>query len=173
MNRLKRSTCMLAVVATAAWLQLDLGADESKDRAVEEARKDVRMVDDIYKTAIVLITENYVTDESVLPAGSAAKQWFAEIEKKGWHKVRLIDVSGEPYDDANVAQDEFERAAAARLKDGAAYYDEVQVNDGKRVLRAATPIPVVLEKCIMCHENYRSAPKGQPIGMLGYTVPLE
>jgi hypothetical protein len=30
-----------------------------------------------------------------------------------------------------------------------------------------------LEKCIMCHENYRQAKEGEPIGMLSYTLKIE
>ena len=167
---------LLATVSVAVLGSLfsDSSQAEKKkpDPAVEEARKDVKMLDDVYKTAVVLITENYVNEDSDLPAGSAAIALFAAIKEKGWHEVRLLDVSGEPYNDENVPSDEFEKTAAEKLKDGADYYDEVQEQDGKRVLRAATPIPVVLEKCIMCHENYRDVEEGDPIGMLGYTIPL-
>ena len=63
---------------------------------------------------------------------------------------------------------------AAKLKGGEAYYDQVVRKDGKRYLRAATPIPVVLDKCIMCHDNYKAAKeKGQIIGSLSYTLPIE
>lgn len=179
MNRWKRSHVAL-VIAAASGLALSgmlstraADKDVKADPALEHARKDVKMLDDVYKTAVVLITENYVNKDSDLPAGSAAKALFAAIEKKGWHQVRLIDVTGQPYNDENIAKDEFEKSAAARLKKGETYVDEVQVRDGKRVLRAATPIPVVLEKCVMCHDHYKDAPKGQAIGMLGYTVPIE
>ena len=49
-------------------------------------------------------------------------------------------------------------------------YEQVSQKDGKPVLRAATPIPVVMEKCVMCHENYRGK---KVIGALGYTLPLD
>ena len=42
----------------------------------------------------------------------------------------------------------------------------------KRFLLTATAIPVVMEKCIMCHDNYRNVPKGQAIGALSYKVPV-
>lgn len=45
--------------------------------------------------------------------------------------------------------------------------------NGKRYLLAATPIPVVMKKCVMCHDNYADVPEGKPIGALGYTVPIE
>jgi len=144
------------------------------DPAVERTRKTVRMLDDIYKTAVVLITEHYVNDDDDLPAGTAAIALFDAIEKKGWHKVRLIDVSGEPYDDDNVAKDRFEKQVVMLFASGKSdYKDEVITRDGKRFLRAATPIPVVMEKCTMCHENYKAAKPGQAIGALSYTIPIE
>ena len=51
--------------------------------------------DDVYKTGVVLITKHYVTEESDLPAGTAAKALFAAINEKGWHEVRWLDASGE------------------------------------------------------------------------------
>jgi hypothetical protein len=179
MNRWKRSHVAFVIVAAGglafSGMLTTRAADKAAkaDPALEHARKEVKMLDDVYKTAVVLITENYVTEDSDLPAGSAAKALFAAIEKKGWHTVRLIDVTGQPYSDENVAKDAFEKGAAARLKKGEAYVEEVQEKDGKRFLRAATPIPVVLEKCVMCHDHYKDVPKGQAIGMLGYTVPIE
>ena len=70
---------------------------KKKDAALERTRKTVRMLDDIYKTTVVLITEHYVNDEDDLPAGTAAIALFDAIKKKGWHEVRLLDAKpGEP-----------------------------------------------------------------------------
>ena len=106
-------------------------------------------------------------------AGSAAIAWFDAINKKGWHNVRLIDASGKPYDEKNVAADDFEREAVKQLKAGESYYEQVEMRDGKRYLRAATPVPVVMKKCIMCHENYNEAKPGEPIGALSYTLRIQ
>ena len=141
--------------------------------AVERTRKTVRMLDDLYKTAVVLITKHYVKDEDSLAAGSAAKALFSAMKEKGWHEVRLLDATGEPYSDENVAADAFEKSAIKRLLEGEAFVDKVEMQKGKPVLRAATPIPVVLDKCILCHENYRNVKKGTPIGALLYTLPVE
>lgn len=143
------------------------------DPAVERTRETVKMLDDVYKTAIVLITENYVEDENDFPAGSAAIAWFGAIKEKGWHEVRLVDAAGEPINSDNSPRDDFERGAVKQLKSGAAYYEQVVDNGGKRYLRAATPIPVVLEKCTMCHENYKQAAAGEPIGILSYTIEIK
>jgi hypothetical protein len=44
---------------------------------------------------------------------------------------------------------------------------------GKPYLRAMTPVPVVMSKCVLCHDNYKNGKKGEPIGALTYTVPIE
>lgn len=130
------------------------------------------MLDDIYKTAIVLVTEHYVHDDSDLPAGSAFKALFAGVEKKGWHSVRLVDATGEPYLEENTPKEGFEQRAIKELVAGKASFEEVITEGDKRFLLTATAIPVVMEKCIMCHENYRNVPKGQAIGALSYKVPV-
>lgn len=178
MSRTKKSLCLLTVIslfaATAILLQGSVQSDEKKpDPALERTRKTVRMLDDVYKTAVVLITEHYVNDDDDLPAGTAAIALFDAVKKKGWHEVRLLDATGDPYDDKNVANDDFDRNAIKALKSGKDFYDKVEEKKGKRFLRAATPIPVVLKKCVMCHEHYGDVKDGQPIGILSYTIPIE
>lgn len=143
------------------------------DAAVERARREVRMLDDLYKSAIVLITEHYVQDGNDLPAGSAFKALFQTMKDKGWHDVRLLDATGQPYNDENLPSDDFEKNAIKELAGGKASVDQVITEDGRRYLRVATAIPVVMEKCTMCHENYRSVPEGKAIGALGYKLPIQ
>ena len=166
----------IVAAGVAAVIVLDASRSHSKDRetpadpAVERTRREVRMLDDLYKTAVVLITKHYVTSDSDLPAGTAAKALFGAMKEKKWHEVRLLDAAGDPINKENVPSDAFERTAVAKLLTGADYYDEVSEQNGRRVLRAATPIPVVLEKCIMCHENYKGK---KIIGALGYTLTIQ
>ncbi|QDU29045.1 hypothetical protein ETAA8_41520 [Anatilimnocola aggregata] len=147
--------------------------NEPSAAATERTRKTVRMLDDVYKTAVVLITDKYVNDENDFPAGSAAIALFSAVEKKGWHGVRLLDVTGKPYDDKNVAKDEFEKQGVRQLKDGKDYYEQIIEKDGKPYLRAMTPVPVVMQKCVMCHPHYGDAKKGAAIGAISYTLPIE
>lgn len=158
----------LAVGALPAIAATGEGTPDAQD--LRRARREVKLLDDMYKTAIVLITQHYVHESSDMPAGEAFKALFAGMQEKGWHKVRLLDASGEPINDENRPQDDFERAAVAALLEGKPYYEQVSHKDGKLVLMAATPIPVVMEKCTMCHDNYRGK---KVIGALGYTLPLE
>lgn len=142
--------------------------------AVERSRKTVRMLDEVYKTAVVLITDKYVNDTDDFAAGSAAVALFQGVSKSGHQKVRLIDASGKPYEAANVAKEAFEKEGIKKLKAGAESYDEVVEVDGKYELRAVTPIPVVMDKCIMCHAHYADAKKkGEIIGVISYIIPIE
>lgn len=143
-----------------------------KDPAVERARREVRMLDDIYKTSIVLITTHYVDDEDSMPAGEAFKALFEAVEQKGWHKVRLVDATGDPYNDDNVAQTPFEKEGIRQLLKGKASFDQVVRRDGKRFLNAVTAVPVVMDKCVLCHDNYANVAKGQAIGAVSYEVPI-
>jgi hypothetical protein len=148
-------------------------AEKPADAAVARTRKQVLMLDDLYKSAIVLITEHYVEEDSDLAAGSAFKALFKAMQDKGHHEVRLIDATGEPYEAKNAPRDDFEKASIAALKKGAKTHEQVIEKDGQRYLQMATPIPVVMKKCVMCHEQYAKAKPGEPIGALGYTIKVE
>lgn len=165
------------LITSALTVSLLAGRDDAgsaaDEAALERARNTVRMLDDVYKSTVVLITDRYVNDVDDYPAGSAAIELFDAISKKGWHKVRLIDASGQPYDDENTARDEFEKNGVKQLKLGKSYYEQTIERDGERYLRAMTPVPVVMEKCVMCHSHYADAKKGEPIGAIAYTVRIE
>lgn len=143
------------------------------DAALARTRKSVQMLDNIFKQTVVLITDKYVHDEDDFAAGSAAVLLFKNISDSGETKVRLIDATGTPYDSDNVANDEFERKGLVELKKGAALHEEVIMKDGKPHLRSLTAVPVVMEKCVMCHSHYADVKKGEPIGAISYTVPIE
>ncbi|MCA9015358.1 MAG: hypothetical protein KDA77_08495, partial [Planctomycetaceae bacterium] len=63
--------------------------------------------------------------------------------------------------------------AAKQLKAGKAYFEQVETINGKPYLRAMTAVPVVMQKCVMCHPQYANAKKGAAIGAVSYTLPIE
>ncbi len=171
--RLLLSLAALTVVLSAGLL-FPLGAAEpQEDPALERTRQTTRMLDDLYKTAVVLITKHYVEVDSDLPAGTAAIALFDAMKEKGWHEVRLLDATGQPIEEKNAPQDAFETEAVKQLLAGKPWHEEVVTRDGERYLRAATPLPVVLAKCTMCHEHYKQAKPNQPIGALSYQLRIE
>jgi hypothetical protein len=142
-------------------------------KAVQRSRTTVKMLDNIFKQTIVLVTDKYVHDENDFAAGSAAVLLFKNISEAGDNKVRLIDATGDPYEADNVAKDDFEKEGIKRLKAGGKGYEQVIAKDGRHYLRALTPVPVVMQKCVMCHAHYADVKKGEPIGAISYTVPIE
>jgi hypothetical protein len=139
--------------------------------AVDRTRKQILMLDDLYKTAVVAITEHYVNDPSTLSAASAAKVLFAAMEKNGWHEARLLGFTDVLFNASeNAPKDEFENKAKEALLGGAANYEEVVSKGGKDYLRMATAVPVVMEKCIMCHADFKD--KQGAIGAIAYTMEL-
>lgn len=151
--------------------QKDAAAPKEVD--IERARKTVRMLDEVYKQTVVLITDKYVNDKDDFAAGSAAVLLFKNISKSGHQQVRLLDATGQPYEPENVAKDAFEKEGIKRIKAGADFYEEVIKKDGKYELHAMTPVPVVMQKCVMCHAHYAKAKKGEAIGAISYIVPIE
>jgi LysM repeat protein len=184
---------LLAGTLTIAGIALSAAekASSSKDAAVERTRQEVKMLDDLYKTVVVLFTEHlftlcppttiernsssvdkahYVKDPKTLPAASASKALFAEMKKKGWHEVRLLGLTDKLFKQDNKPSDAFEQAAAKKLLAGKEGHEEVVEKGGKRYLRVATGIPVVMEQCLMCHPTWKGNKRN--IGALSYTVPV-
>lgn len=166
---------MLATMFSSGITNVAMAEEPAKPKkaAVERSRKATQTLDNIFKQTIVLVTDKYVHDEDDFAAGSAAVLLFKNISESGDNKVRLIDATGEPYDDENVAKDDFEREGIKRLKAGDQLYEEIVSKDGKHQLRTLTAVPVVMQKCVMCHAHYADAKKGEPIGAISYIVPIE
>ena len=144
-------------------------ADEKA--AIARTRRHVQMLDDLYKTAVVAITQHYVTDPSILSAASAAKALFAAMKTKGWHDARLLgftDVLTNPGD--NAPKDDFERTAKQKILAGASSYEAIETQGGNKIFRMATTLPVVMEKCVMCHANFEGVEGA--IGAISYSLPL-
>lgn len=193
MKRLPLSACFVATLAVslacgssltapsvhaqepAATARADAKKAEKKPgkKAIERSRKTVQTLDNIFKQTIVLVTDKYVNDDDDFAAGSAAVLLFKKISDGSDKTIRLIDATGDPYESENVAKDDFEKQGIKKLKAGAKRVDEVVSLDGKHYLRALTPVPVVMQKCIMCHAHYEDVAEGEPIGAISYTVPIE
>jgi hypothetical protein len=164
---------MLYSPSTTAHSQEAAVKEQPRKAALARARETVAMLDNIFKQAIVMITDKYVHDDDDFAAGSAAVLLFKNVSESGDNKVRLIDATGNPYDSENVARDDFEKEGLQRLKAGASTYDTVEMRDGKLVLRTVTAVPVVMEKCVMCHAHYADVKAGAPIGAISYTIPIK
>jgi hypothetical protein len=160
----------LSVFGAAAAAQHQARSDGGSHASVVRTREQVKMLDDLYKTAVVLITEHYVEKPSNLSAASAAKALFRHMEKQGWHQVRLVGLTQSLMNKGNAPADAFEEAAAARLVTGGAFHEAVVTENGTQYLRYATPLPVVMPKCLMCHPSWKGNTGN--VGSLMYKVRL-
>ncbi|MFQ5713882.1 MAG: DUF3365 domain-containing protein [Candidatus Scalinduaceae bacterium] len=147
-----------------------IAEESSKGKTVKQAREIVQMLDDLYKTFIVLITAEYVNDPSVLPAATLSKRVFEAMSKKGWHKARLLDATGTPFNPDNNPKDKFERDAIKAIISGRTYFERVEKIEGKDYLRAATAVPVVIKGCTICHPDKKV---GDLLGAISYSIPLK
>jgi hypothetical protein len=140
------------------------------DPALERTREQVRMLDDLYKNAVVSITTRYVGARSAQPAIKVAQDIFGAMEKQGWHSVKLVDATGDPMNDDNAPQSAFEKDAARAMNSGKRYFERVVGNGKERRLLAATVVPVVMQKCTVCHSDKKM---GDVLGFLRYDVPIK
>jgi hypothetical protein len=142
-----------------------------KSPAMERTRKQAKMLDTLYKTAIVIITKNYVTGKESLAAGDAFQALFQAMKENGFHEVRLLDATGQPYDSDNEPKNDYEKKAIKAMLDGSPIYEQIVKEGDKTYLLTATPIPVVMDKCVTCHSNYEG--KKGAIGALGLKLLVE
>ncbi|HWB09620.1 MAG TPA: DUF3365 domain-containing protein [Pirellulales bacterium] len=176
-----RTFALLALVATivgtlfVCWRQGAAYAagdapQRKNDPAVERTRRQVKMLDDLYKTTIVFITNTYVKSDGDVAAGEIARDLFAAMREKGWHDARLLDATGHPTNDENAPREGFEKAAVKKILAGETYVEEVTTEKGKSFLLAATVVPVVNEKCVICHKGWKV---GEVVGAVSYKLPIE
>jgi hypothetical protein len=60
---------------------------------VERTRQEVKMLEDLFKNAIVLTEGRYVKTPSDLPAATAAKALWAALKKGWWCDVRIVGLT--------------------------------------------------------------------------------
>ncbi len=163
--------CVLIALSTMTAHAQDSSSSEKSVLAIDRAKKQAKMLDTLYKTAIVIITENYVTGKESMAAGDAFQALFKSMKDNQFHEVRLLDATGDPYDSDNAAKTDFEKKAVTAILAGKPIYEEVVTENNKQFLLSATPIPVVMQKCTLCHSHYEGV-KGA-IGALGLKIAIE
>ncbi len=161
---------MTTLTIPALALALLCGASEpapraERDDALDRTRAQAKMLDDLFKVAVVDITNRYDGP----PAAKVAKTMFAAAKEKQYFNARLLDVTGAPQNEANLPRDEFEKRAAREIGSGKVYYEQVTGTGDTRRLRVATVVPAVTQKCAKCH----GVKQGDLLGFLSYDLPVK
>lgn len=138
-------------------------------RNLRRARRETEMLDTLYKTAIVSVTQTYVENDSSTAAITSFQPVLKAMKDGKWHEVRLVDGLGDPINPENSPKDAFEKQAIKEMLAGKERIDAVEKIDGNDVLRTMTILPMALEKCVLCHANYRGK---KIVGGVSYQVPL-
>ena len=144
--------------------------EREEDPALERTRQQVRMLDDLYKNAVVSITKRYVSDQDGQPAIMVAQDIFGAMEKRGWHSAKLVDATGKPVNEDNAPGTEFEKEAVKAINAGKTYFDRVVGEGNDRRLLAATVVPVVMKRCADCHARKKV---GEVLGFIRYDIPIK
>ena len=163
-------------------LYLDLSAKEIKhdfyvkmedigiEKPVKRARQTVKLLDEMYKTFIVLITDEYVKDDTMFSALTVSKKVFEKMSTKGWYKARLLDATGDPHNPENSPRTKFERDAIEAFIDGKSFYGKVEKIDGVYYYQAATSVSIIADGCTICHPHNKH---GDLLGGISYSFLLD
>ena len=154
-----------AIAGTAVVSQADTKAAAPAKLPLEQARRTVDMLNDLYVNSVVLTHNTYVKGRGSVAAAVVARQVFKAMGEKGWPQTRWLATTGRPFNPDANPKDQFERDAIQALKKGQAKFEPVKTG----TLRVATLVPLVDKTCQSCHTRDKV---GDPIGGLSYTVQL-
>jgi hypothetical protein len=167
------SAAALVVAASGAFLALSARGDDPSspkaDPALERTREQVKMLDDLYKNAVVSITKRYVGEQEREPAIMVAQDVFGAMRKQGWHSAKLVDSTGDPLGPDNAPRTDFEKEAARAMNAGKPYFDRVVGEGDDRRLLAATLVPAVMQQCADCHGKK----VGDVLGFIRYDLKIK
>jgi hypothetical protein len=159
------ATAALALIVVSPIWAVGPAPEPDPDPAMARARAQAKMLDDLFKVAVVDITNRYDGP----PAAKVAKAIFAAAKDKKYFNAKLLDATGAPQNEANVPQDDFEKRAAKAMTEGQTYLEEVVGRGSARRLRVATVVPAVVQKCARCH----GVKQGDLLGFLSYDLPVD
>lgn len=153
------------LVATLASPSTSAAEGREDDPALARAREEVKMLDALYKTAVVSVTERYQRGQ---PAIMVARDVFGAMDELGHHSARLVDASQAPLGEETGPETDFEKRAAEAMRRGETYLEEVAGEGPDRRLLAATVVPAVHRRCASCH----GVEEGDLLGFIRYELPI-
>ena len=156
---------LIATLGGAAPSPAEDGREREADPALARARREVKMLDELYKTAVVSITEKYQRGQ---PAIMVAKDIFKVMEDGRYHSAKLVDASQAPLGVDTEPATDFEKRAAEAMREGETYVEEVAGEGDDRRLLAATIVPAVHPRCAACH----GVEVGDLLGFIRYEIPI-
>lgn len=165
----KIAACLITglLVVTAAGVRSDPApaAPKPQPLSLEEARRTVRLMNDIYVTGVLTAHKMYAHEPGSAAAIAWGKQVIKEVNGKGWPKARVFAFTDKMLNPENQVADDFEKQAAAAFGKGQPTFE--QVTPGS--YRYATPIRLAAESCLTCHVRNKL---GDLVGGVSYEAVL-
>ena len=134
--------------------------------SLEEARRTVRLMNDIYVTGVLTTHRMYAHEAGTAAAISWGKQVIKEINSRGWPTARVFATHDRPLNPENLPVDAFEKEASAAFGKGQAAFEKVAGTS----FRYATAIRITEESCLTCHVKNKV---GDLIGGVSYQAVLK
>ena len=130
-------------------------------RSLDEARRTVRMMNDIYISGVLITHKMYASEAGSAAAVTWGKEVIRDINGKGWPIARIFGVGDRMLNPGNQPIDAFEREAGAALTRGKAEFERA----GPAEYRLAVPIRVTEQSCLNCHARNKM---GDLLGGVSY-----
>ncbi len=150
----KRQWTVLLASVLGIWIAGQLSPVRSEGAAVavtrvslDEARRQVRMMNDIYLAGVMTTHRMYVQEPGVPSAVAWGKQVIRQVTSHGWPEARIFSTTDRPLNPENELAGAFEQAAVSAFKRGEASLERVE----GETLRFAVPIKISEKSCLSCH----------------------
>lgn len=166
--RLLTIPTLIVSFAITSWSLAQESESTSTNQGVESARERAKVLHEVLHSTLKVIHRRYFhEDRAVIPA-RAMEDIFDDMKREGHFEARWIAVNLRAMGIDHEPADEFEKQAAAALKDGKSEYEVVDHQTYRRV----APIPLQ-NGCISCHEGgLRSSGSKGKLAALVVTIPL-
>jgi len=129
--------------------------------SLAEARRTVRLMDDIYRIGVLTTHTMYVREPGVPAAITWGKQVLGQVNAEGWPQARIFAASDRPLNPENNPKDAFEREAIQAFKQGKTRVEQQEPG----VLRYASEIRIGDKSCLTCHVRNK---EGDLLGGVSY-----
>lgn len=163
-ERARASLLAMALALSCLPLSNAVRADspEIDTDAVQTARETTESLINALLAAVLDITSR-TTAENVVPNSQAISLLLPHARPA----YRLLDITGEPIDPRNRPRGRAEREAAERAAQG----ESTEILR-RRALKTYVPLPLAVENCVACHDNYAGLELGTIVGVIAVKAPL-
>ncbi len=141
----------------------------SKRPSVEAARKDAKLMHEIYLATLEIVHENYFHGERAVVPARAMEDVFEIVKQKTDSEANWISVNMKAMSIGHRPKTDFEKTAAKEIAKGNGAYEAVE--DGYYRRAAAVPLN---SNCVGCHGGlFKTVSKKPKFAGLVISIPVQ